>query len=165
MENIKYVRPVDREKIKRYTISKDDVYVSIAGVYLGLFGEVPKALDGALLTENAAKLVFKDFKKINKTFIRYMCQSSLIQSQLLQEKGIGAGVPKLALFRVSNTYLALPSKREQEIIATTLMQLDLLMQKIREKKEVYKKLKKALMQDLLTGKVRVSIDSQEVAVA
>jgi len=160
LKNIKYVTSAVRDKIKRYTISKDDVYVSIAGIYLGLFGEVPDELDGALLTENAAKLVFNDIELINKTFIRYMCQSNMIQSQLLQEKGVGAGVPKLALFRISETSLPLPNKEEQNAIANKLHQLDVWIQSVIVKKESHQKLKKALMQDLLTGKVRVKIDKE-----
>ncbi|MBT5229383.1 MAG: restriction endonuclease subunit S [Methylococcales bacterium] len=157
-ENIKFVRPEDREKIKRYTISKNDIYVSIAGIYLGLFGEVPNTLDGALLTENAAKLIFKNLSHLNKTYFRYMCQSNLVQSQLLQEKGIGAGVPKLALFRISETFIVLPPKSEQDSIAKILSELDFSIFKKGAKLRSNERIKKALMQDLLTGKVRVKID-------
>ena len=45
--------------IARYTISSTDVYISIAGT-IGLVGQIPDALDGANLTENAAKLCLTD---------------------------------------------------------------------------------------------------------
>ncbi|MBK5937988.1 restriction endonuclease subunit S [Halochromatium roseum] len=48
-----------RETILRYTISSRDVYISIAGT-IGKTGIVPDHLDGANLTENAAKLVLKE---------------------------------------------------------------------------------------------------------
>lgn len=165
LRNIKYVRPSDREKIKRYTISKNDLYVSIAGIYLGLFGEVPEILDGSLLTENAAKLVFKNISCINKTFVGYMCQSEFVQKQLLREKGIGAGVPKLALFRIAETHIVLPPKEEQDKIGSYLLQVDTRIQKSFVRLDAIKKLRKALMQDLLTGKVRVNVDHKESAVA
>lgn len=158
-KNIKYVRHQDREEIKRYTISKDDVYVSIAGVYLGLFGEVPDILNGALLTENAAKLILNKQYKINKTFFRYMCQSGIVQVQLLQETGVGAGVPKLALFRIAETHIPIPVKNEQDKIATILSQLDSWIENKEIKNKLNEKIKKALMQDLLTGKIRVKIPS------
>lgn len=156
--NIKYVRAEVREKIKRYTISQNDLYVSIAGVYLGLFGEVPEVLDGALLTENAAKIVFKDTERQNKTFVRYLCQSSLVQSQLLQEKGVGAGVPKLALFRIAETYIALPDRLEQNRISDTIASVDSYLNIKRQSLEKLRNAKRALMQDLLSGKIRVKVE-------
>ncbi len=38
-------------KIRRYTISYKDVYISIAGS-IGIVGKIPESLDGANLTEN-----------------------------------------------------------------------------------------------------------------
>ncbi len=157
-ENIKYVYPKDREHIKRYTISKDDICVSIAGAHLGLFVEIPYQLDNALLTENAAKLIFEDFEKTNKTFVKYLCQSSIIQNQLMQEKGVGAGVPKLALFRISETILPLSSKSEQDKIVSILKAVDIRIDMSLEKLDRTKSLKKALMNDLLTGKKRVTVN-------
>ena len=56
LSGIKYISKEIHEKIKRYVISKDDLYISIAGT-IGKTGFVPPELDGANLTENAAKLV------------------------------------------------------------------------------------------------------------
>jgi type I restriction enzyme S subunit len=41
--------------IRNYRISRDDIYISVAGT-LGLIGRVPPELDGANLTENADKI-------------------------------------------------------------------------------------------------------------
>ena len=56
---IKYISDTQFEKIKRYTIASDDVYVSNAGT-IGLVGKVPKWLSGANLTENALKITGMD---------------------------------------------------------------------------------------------------------
>jgi type I restriction enzyme, S subunit len=47
-----YVKPTIEPLIRRYKISSQDLYVTIAGT-LGQFGRIPEHLDGAQLTENA----------------------------------------------------------------------------------------------------------------
>ena len=157
-QDIRYVLPVDREQIKRYTISDVDICVSIAGIYLGLFVEIPSILNNALLTENAAKLVFHKPSTINKPFFKIMCQSEVVQKHLLQEKGVGGGVPKLALFRISETPVPLPPKSEQDAIAEVLNGIQNQILQRATKLAQIQSLKKSLMQDLLTGKVRVTVN-------
>ena len=157
MDALRYVLPEDREKIKRYTISKDDLYISIAGT-LGLVGTVPTELDNAQLTENAAKIVFKRISDIDKRYFACLLQSDLCQRQFFRSKGTGGGVPKLALFRIENTLVPLPSKDEQRKIADLLESIDTRIREATLKQRVLQNLKKALMQDLLTGKVRVKVN-------
>ncbi len=52
-----------------YTISKRDLYITIAGT-IGLVGEIPDSLDGANLTENAAKLC--ELRGVVKGYLRYV---------------------------------------------------------------------------------------------
>ena len=152
--DLKYVHPEDREKIKRYIISKDDLYVSIAGS-IGLVGTIPAILDGAQLTENAAKVVLD--RATEKNFLKYLLQSDLCQNQFLQEIGTGGGVPKLALFRIEKTIIPLPLLSEQQQIAAILTSVDGNIESKQQKLAHTKSLKKSLMQDLLTGKVRVNV--------
>ena len=49
--NLKFISNETFEHVKRYTITSDDVYVSIAGT-IGRVGIVPEDLSGANLTEN-----------------------------------------------------------------------------------------------------------------
>jgi len=57
--DIHYIDEKMFEAIKQYTISKNDLYITIAGT-IGEVGEVPEMFDGANLTENAAKFVFNN---------------------------------------------------------------------------------------------------------
>ena len=59
--DLRYLSDEVHEAIKQYTINKNDVYLSIAGT-IGSAGVIPDELDGANLTENAAKLVLKTAK-------------------------------------------------------------------------------------------------------
>ncbi|MBO9497410.1 restriction endonuclease subunit S, partial [Thalassotalea sp. G20_0] len=64
LNDIRFVPEDIYPSISRYTISSNDLYISVAGT-LGLVGYVPQQLDGANLTENANKItniqVNKDF--------------------------------------------------------------------------------------------------------
>ncbi|MDO3377195.1 restriction endonuclease subunit S [Geoalkalibacter halelectricus] len=77
--DLKYVPENIEPLIRAYKISKNDVYVTIAGT-LGLFGTVPDNLDNAQLTENAAKITDFNSKDYNRDYIKYQCNSEVIQS-------------------------------------------------------------------------------------
>ena len=73
LDNIKYVPDAVIDKIKRYTISSSDIYISVAGT-LGLVGTIPSELDGANLTENADKLTSL---RCDKQFLFQMLSQAL----------------------------------------------------------------------------------------
>ena len=55
LNDLKYITDEVHSKIKNYIISKNDLYITIAGT-IGVAGAVPDELDGMNLTENAAKV-------------------------------------------------------------------------------------------------------------
>ena len=61
--NLQYVPDEVFPQIARYVISDRDLYISIVGT-IGLVGAVPKELNGANLTENAAKICEIDESKV-----------------------------------------------------------------------------------------------------
>jgi type I restriction enzyme S subunit len=154
MDNLKYVLPEDREKIKRYTISSEDLYISIAGS-IGLVGTVPACLDGAQLTENAAKICLKAKDKLEKDYLRLVLDSEIGQKQIAVAKGVGGGVPKLALFRIEALQIPVPHPEEQRNIVETVFSIETTLVDNAEQLGALQKLKRGLMQDLLTGHVRV----------
>ncbi|WP_343349551.1 restriction endonuclease subunit S [Pseudomonas sediminis] len=151
---ILYVPSHVRPTIARYTISKDDIFISVAGT-LGLVGIVPEELDGANLTENADKLT--DIK-INRDYLFYCLCSDAIQDLIAREATSNAQ-PKLALTRIREFSFPLPSDEEQARIATILASVDGKLRLLSTKRENYSSLKRGLMQKLLTGEWRVKLDS------
>ena len=63
-----YLTPSTHEKIARYTISSKDVYISIAGT-IGQVGAIPDSIDGANLTENAAKIVLNKEAPVDRDYL------------------------------------------------------------------------------------------------
>jgi type I restriction enzyme S subunit len=159
LDELKYVLPEDQLSIRPYTIFSDDLYISIAGT-LGVVGEVPKELDGAQLTENAAKITEIDLAKADRTFLMYALQSPVSAEQVGRLKGVGSGVPKLALFRIESILVALPPLDEQRLVARTLQELIFRSRSEQQVLDSLMRVKSALMSVLLTGEVRVTPDTE-----
>jgi type I restriction enzyme S subunit len=121
-----YITSDIHKKIARYTISSEDVYISIAGT-IGIVGVIPEVLNGANLTENAAKLLIKDPKVLDKNYLmRFL--STAGQNQL-HEKKKTTSQPKLALFRIEEVEIPLPPLDEQKRIAAILDKADAIRRK------------------------------------
>lgn len=117
MSGLQYISEAQRERIKRYVIHSSDIYISIAGT-IGLVGIIPDTLDGANLTENAAKLI-PDISRINQMFMMYMLDSDFVQKQI-QDAVVGLGTPKLSLDRIRQLQIPVPPMREQEKFAAEM---------------------------------------------
>ena len=117
LTNLKFISDEIHQQIARYTISSADVYISIAGT-IGLLGTVPEELDGANLTENAAKLVF-DTGAIDKRFLSIVGNGEPVQSQI-RSLTHAAGVPKLALERIKTLRFPLPPLATQQAIVAEI---------------------------------------------
>jgi len=154
IKNLKYLLPETQEVIKQYTISSNDVYISIAGS-LGLVGLIPIELNGANLTENAAKLC--NLKGVDKKYLVYILNSSLVVKQIYSFTG-KAQQPKLALFRIKKIKIPLPTIPEQNKIAEVLSTVDERIQLLKDKRNKLKRVKKGLMNELLTGRKRVKVE-------
>lgn len=121
IKDLKYISNDVFEQIKRYTISCNDIYMSIAGT-IGLVGEIPNELDNANLTENAAKLILKN-NSFNKKFLIHCLSSGFLQKQI-SEATVGVGVPKLALIRILNLKLPNVPTEQQELFAEKVQEIE-----------------------------------------
>ena len=92
---IKYLPDDLIEKLALYTISKNDLYITVAGT-IGDVGVVPNELDGANLTENADKIIFEN---IDKQWLMTCLLSNVVQRQI-NEATTQVGQPKLAIKRI-----------------------------------------------------------------
>lgn len=152
-----YVRWISSEAasaIRRYTISSADLFISIAGS-IGLTATVPPELDGAHLTENAAKIVLSEDVEIDRDYLLLVMRSDPLTSQIRQQKGVGGGVPKLALFRIEALEVPLPSLDRQREIAASYRSLKAARSHAIQASGSIIALRKMLASDLLSGRVRV----------
>ena len=148
MSDIQYISDDIFEQIKNYTITDKDLYVSIAGT-IGKTGIIPSGLNGANLTENACKLVFKE--DINLRFVYLFTLSEIFKKQV-EKATKQASQPKLALTRLAEVKISIPSITEQQIIVE---HLDALSNHVKELEEISRKtaaecaaLKQALLRQI-----------------
>lgn len=144
-ENLLYVPEHIQPSIKRYTIGKDDLFISVAGT-LGIVGKIPIELDGANLTENADKLTNI---QCDKVFLLQVLLSNIFQKSVKNDTTSNAQ-PKLALTRIQQFLIPLPSITEQSQIAAILSTFDDKIDAISERITQTQQFKNGLMQRLLT---------------
>ncbi len=149
-DEVLYIDEEVYTQIYQYTISSNDVYISIAGT-IGKTGIIPEILDGANLTENACKLVLKG--DLHKKYLYYNTLSSDFEKQIKKATRTTAQ-PKLALNRLSEIKIPLPPLEEQHRIVSIL---DASFEKIDAlKKNAEENLKnaKALFQQVLVQELK-----------
>lgn len=153
ISNLKYLDEETHDAIKNYTISKDDLYISIAGT-IGLVGEIPVELDGANLTENAAKLC--GLSGIKKSYLRYVLSSNASKEQF-DDSTTSSGQPKLALFRIKSCRFPLPPLAEQKNIAdkldTLLAQVEATKARLDRIPQILKTFRQSVLAAAVSGKL------------
>ena len=91
---------------------------------------------------------------VNKEYIYYLLNSSRIQKYFIKEL-TGTTIKNLSLNTLRDAKIEIPKLKEQEKIASILSSVDKKIEEYENKKEKLEELKKGLMQQLLTGKIRV----------
>ena len=154
--DLRYITNNIYEKIKNYTISKHDLYITVAGT-IGAVGDVPEKFDGMNLTENANKLtdIGADKDYIVKCFSSPFVQSQFkaLTNQMAQ--------PKLSIRNVLTTLFPLPPLAEQKRIVAKLKQVLPLADEYgaaqeqldKLNKELPEALKKSILQQAIQGKL------------
>ena len=139
--NLMYVPENVFPRIARYTISSDDIYISIVGT-VGLTGVIDTTLDGANLTENAAKIC-EISDEVDRDYLAAFLKSNQGQNQI-KSLSVGSTQPKLALFRIKDIEVPLPPLPEQRAIAHILGTLDDKIELNRRMNETLEELSRAI---------------------
>ena len=161
--DLHYITEDAFSQIKNYIINKEDVYISIVGS-IGKAGVIPESLNGANLTENAARIIS------SRTLPRYL--SSFLSSPKaqndIQNRIRSATLGKLSLLNIKDIETPIPSIEEQtEIIRI----LDDLLSKEQQAKEAaagvleqIDLIKKAILASAFRGELGTNDPSEESAV-
>ena len=87
-------------------------------------------------------------------FIHYMINSHRI-NQEIKSKYVGTAQLGLGLNTIKNQKIPFPSIQEQEAIAEILTEMDMEISALGQRLEKAKAIKQGMMQQLLTGKIRL----------
>ena len=118
--DLRYIDTEMQEKISRYIITKDDIYMTIVGATIGKCGIIPEKFDQMNLTENAARIT--PWEGSEKQFL-YKCLDSLLCQNQFFDKTKQVGVQKMALNRLASTIIPLPPTTEQRRIINKIDEL------------------------------------------
>jgi type I restriction enzyme, S subunit len=150
-ENLLRVKPPDTKK--DVLLHTGDIIVVRSGVNTGDIGYIPKEFEGCLAGYD---LFVTPNKDIDSLFLLYYLLSPRIQDYFSQLKSRVAQ-EHLNSQQLSQAIIYLPSYEEQKKISFCIMNVDNLIQSYVNYKQKMDGLKKGLMQQLLTGKIRVRV--------
>lgn len=160
--DLQYLKPQVYEKIKKYIVKENDVYITIVGACIGDVGIIPKEVNGANLTENAAKITNL---KCNAKFLSIQLSISSVQKQI-KGKIASATLGKLSLQNIKNIQIKMPTIEEQQEIVNILDNLLAKYNKIKNLEQQLEKielLKKAILAKAFRGELGTNNPDEESA--
>lgn len=152
-ENIKYVSEFEHgELIKRVKPEKGDILYSKNGT-IGIAKLVDWNWEFSIFVSLA--LIKPERKIIEPEYLTQVLNSDLVKKQIKLRAKQGT-VTNLHLEEIRELIIVVPELKEQNNISKILFNQDTIIFKEEKYLEKLKKLKSGLMEDLLTGKVRVN---------
>ncbi len=139
----------------RRVVHHNDVIISTVRPYLRAFAIIPAKYDKQICSTGFAVLSCKEV--LLPYFLFHVAFSEPFIAQC-NRMMVGGQYPALNSSQVSRLKLPLPSIAEQSKIAEILNKIDERLEALRNRKEGLEKVKKGLMEDLLTGKKRVKLE-------
>ena len=165
-DDIHFITDEIYEKIKAYIISKDDLYITVAGT-IGNVGIVPEEFNNANLTENADKI---EIYALCKLYLLYTLLSDVVQEQI-RECTTKVGQPKLAIIRIQNFLIPIAPLAEQKRISNRIEVLLPIVDKyeflssklVKLNSSINEFLKKSILQEAIQGKLVPQIAEEGAA--
>lgn len=153
-KDIKYIRAEKAEELAYHSFMSGDIVLAKLGNPIGVSCLVPSELSYGIVVADVVRIRVSA-KKANKQFVVQSLNSPICLRQLKSAK-IGSTRPRVNLPNVRNLRLIIPSLPEQQKIGEILSDIDSYIGSLEKYKGKLDSIKKGLMQDLLTGKVRVN---------
>lgn len=151
---MKFITDEFHNKLSKSQLFGGMVLISRVGANLGMAATVPRSIEVA----NCANVLVIHFdeEKVLPEYFCYYVNSNFGQESLL-ERSIGSAQGVINTKTLETWSFPLPTLDEQKAIFEFVTTVDISIQKKTRKKDNLINIKKGLMQDLLTGKVRVNI--------
>ncbi len=135
----------------RFMIDNETIVIGRVGEYCG---SIHKTQKSSWVTDNALYALAIEKHKVNLDFLIYYL--AFINLNKFKKE---SGQPLMTQTIVYSTGCPLPPLPEQQTIAEILGAVDKRLEALRNRKEKLEKIKKGLMNDLLTGKKRVRLEA------
>ena len=136
---------------KKYEPKQGDIIMSRVGSY-GLVSYL-KDSERVCLGQNIVIITTELCKK----YLFYVLSSEYVKNNI-EKVTVGSSQKTLSLANINELKILIPSIKEQNKISLILSDIDEKIEKYENKKQKLEELKKGLMQQLLSGQIRVNID-------
>lgn len=161
LSNVEYLNEIEHQKIyRRCTVLKGDVLLTKDGANTGNIC-LNNLEDQFSLLSSVAFIRGRKNILINKFIVQFFMNETGQQS--LTDQMSGNAIPRITLTKINDTPIIIPPVAEQEVIVERLYQQDNIIEAERRNLAKLNSLKAGLMQDLLSGKVRVEQLIRETA--
>lgn len=153
----KYLPLEFNNKIKNSQLKKGDILINIVGASIGrcaIFN-----IDVECANTNQAVCVFRPNAENDSMFLSLYLQSETTQNRLFRSQ-VETARANLSLGDFRKFKFVIPKKEEQINIANRINQFNIEIEKQVERINVLERLKNSLMQNLLTGKVRIDVEQK-----
>lgn len=140
---------------KTWQIQSGDVFLTIVGATIGKACAAPNNLPPYMLQRSVAILRGQS-GLLNTPFLYFYVLSSFFLTQLMNSANQTAQ-PGVYLGEIAKIKIGLPKVEEQNIAEAFFSSISTIIESETASLEKFKSIKQALMSDLLTGKVRVTV--------
>ena len=156
----KYVDKESFDFLKKSCLHGGELLMANIGANVGEVWQMPNVDLPATLAPNMLMTKFKSY--IDSGYVYYFLASDFGQNRISKVIA-GSGHPKINKTELKQVKVLLPPLNEQQKITKVLINADKEIELLEQQLADLKQEKKALMQQLLTGKRRVKVDDKEVA--
>jgi len=156
-KDIKCISPEKANELSYHSFIKGDIVLAKLGDPIGKTCIIPHFLKRGVVVSDVVRIRV-DNAFTDKKFI-LQCLNSFYVFYQLNKDIIGTTRPRVNLDQVRNLFIPFPPLPEQHHIAEILTTTDTYIEKEQTYLNKLQQIKKGLMQDLLTGKVRVTTTS------
>lgn len=151
----KYLPNEFNQKMKGSQLQKGDILINIVGASIGRCAVFNLDVENA--NTNQAVCIFRPNDENNSSFLAYYIQWSQTQYRLLGNQ-VETARANLSLGDFRKFKFVIPESKDEQIeISGNIEKIDTVLQSKQDKINKLERLKKALMQNLLTGRVRIKM--------
>lgn len=160
LDDVVFISPEQHGKMRNSALSANDVLLNITGASIGRCAVLPADFEAGNVNQHVC--IIRTEASLNPHFLCQYLNSEMGQKQVSRFQA-GGNREGLNYQQIRSFDVPLPPVQEQHEIATVLGCLDEKVEVLMSKQAQYQTLKRGLMQKLLTGEWRVSLDASATA--
>ncbi|MBN2782499.1 MAG: restriction endonuclease subunit S [Campylobacterales bacterium] len=154
-DDVTYIDKKTHTNMKNSCVKANDILLNITGASIGRSCVVPKTFEEGNVNQHVCIIRLKDNYK--STFLQFFLTSYNGQ-KLVSQGQTGSGREGINFQSIGAFHISIPSKQEQEKIASFLTSVDAKIEQLTQKVKLLKGYKKGVMQRIFNQEIRFRSD-------